>query len=268
MKKIHLLIGLIICFGISSCFDNLPKADISSEAQQDTLLKKFVFEKFHLKKRSHRDQDINERISKSKNNNEVIIYPGAYKLKYFNLGDGFGYSPFAVKVTTLNDSLIGFFTFTDEMYYLNNEISGTYDDKTSIDIDPTTDRGYFIGEKNFETNLNKLISKLGYEKDERAVLNLVDVLFDLLDMYYVSNCVIQDLTSRLNQVKSTDKLIVDCKKEFNEFEEYLSDCRVLCGVSGHEGVYGFWQLTLERKGDIYCIRTKFIGDLIFTDFYI
>lgn len=233
---------------------------------EDFLLKNFIVKEFDIP--GYKQDEIDSILLREKiPAKEIIIYPGQYKLRVYEFHDPFGYTPFAIKVLDKKDSLITFFTFTDELFYRNNDVKGKFDyAKNRIDLKTAQGDTRTLNNRNLNDNLNTLIQIVGYQHNEVDIRNLMDVIFiDLLRMKPVNYHEIKDLSSRLSKIKTDNPVIKQCIEEFSNLN---IQCKLssMC-LSAKEGSPGYWSFSIEQQHEDFIVKAKFIGDLIYEIWY-
>ena len=243
-------------------------ADVKSN-EADSLLKQTVSKVFN-KQGKYWDKEFEMYLDLNRKhlNKQIVIHPGQYKLTYFSFGDGQQYVPFAVRFTTLNDSLITHFSFGDEVYYMHNSNQAFWHhDTNEIEFDENSQPNNELTKLvNLDSNLNQLIELLDYKNDYQAIVNLIQILFnDVLGMEPVDIDQLKMIISGLDNMKSDDTRLTDCKKEYQALiDGYKNDG--LC-FQAKEGHFGYWTFIVEKDSGSYQVKTTFTGDLIYYQIY-
>jgi len=131
-----LLFGLLVTI-FFQCH-NKKNTDIGKdhESEKTAVVKEFIVKNFSMFFEHRYEAELDSQIAWNSSNTEFIIYPGPYKVKRYTVGEAFHYSPFAIRFSTLQDSLVTLFTFTDELYYMESNVKGHFYGGETIDIYP------------------------------------------------------------------------------------------------------------------------------------
>lgn len=235
-----------------------------SLSPEDLRFKNYVVKEFNIQIPSIKRDIDTALLNKNIPFKEILIYPGIFKLRAYKFNFDFGYSPFAIKVMDSKDSILTFFSFTDEIYYMTNEVSGEYLFGKKITINKQDSRKPLF-DRNLENNLNSLIEQLDYQGSKVKIENLLNVIFlDLLQMTQINDYEIRYLNSKLSRLKTKDPLIRQCIQEFSELE-HLPESVLLC-VNAKEGLFGYWIFSLDTESNK--VKVRFVGDLIYFNLYL
>ncbi|AYB30164.1 hypothetical protein [Chryseolinea soli] len=196
---------------------------------------------------------------------EIILHPGNYKLRLIEVYTN-TYDPFVVKVLNTNDSLLFLFTFTDELHYRDNDFHASFWGRETIKREqPSENWTPPPYKKNLESNLNALIIKLGYQRDRRAIEQLLGAIFnDLLHMKPFNEYEMRNYNSILSKVKTNDPVIKQSLQEYVDLEKNYNG--QFC-VLTKDGLFGFWLFDLEENNEDFRVKVHFIGDLLYSTFY-
>ncbi|MEQ9403116.1 MAG: hypothetical protein RIM99_06005 [Cyclobacteriaceae bacterium] len=240
--------------------------------EQDLALRTFLNTEFPALMKAVDSVRYEKWMHRSESNNEIIIYSGPYKLKKYIYNDGHEHPIFAIKVTTVNDSLISFFSFSDELYYSNNSVSG-WIVRDSIIMQENTDRlSYYKPKLDLEENLNELIHLLGFQNSHREISNLLEVIFcNLLRMETANYFEVKQMVIELENVKNDNKHIQKCVAEFSEFFDDFKHCDYGCSCfKTLTGLWAYWKMEIiEIEGNNgYHVQVEFIGDLLHYTYYL
>jgi hypothetical protein len=271
MKPGKISINVLLITVIIGCNLSGKRPNQNLIAERDTLLKKAIIQEFPMFfQRKYQFDEVNTQIELcNANYNEIIVNPGKFKLQYYQIGNPFHYSPFAIKVTDSVNNILKFFTFNDELHYLYNDLNGSYWYGDSIEIRSRENiHGTYIDDLNLEKNVNEMIEKLGYQNNQTHIINLLEVIFvSLLDMEQVNMYELNHLCDQLKTVRNRNTEIDNCIREFENFRVNFHVCDLGLCVKAKEGLFGFWQFTLEEQGLGYKVKVRFIGDLIYNSMY-
>jgi hypothetical protein len=189
-----------------------------------------------------------------------------YKIESFQF-DSQGYPPFAVEISDKN-GLLFLFTFTDELYYLRNNV---VQDFVRLDSLVIADRRsgdslvledvYF--ERNFERNLNALIVKLNIQDDDDAIKRLIDLLCrQLLEMSVYQDSELASVMAKLDGEPDAVELMKSDYKQFMQTEgDYVFRYR------SRQGYMGYWKIWVAKDGDAYCVKVRFFSRILFYAFF-
>jgi hypothetical protein len=237
--------------------------------RQDSMTMKYIAKVFGLEGSKYWPQKFEYYINQQRHPSKaLIINPGNYKLTPYYFGDGQDYNEFTVKVTSANDSILGFFSFSDELYYMYNS-KKAWINKSDRKIERenrVVDDSKLRSRLNLEKNLNDLIRSLGYQNDRYAIINLLDGLFH--DCLSIQKASYQQIDRILEDLKNLDDK-GQFKKEDQEYK-YLRqqmNTPAIC-LQAKEGIHGFWILKIEKIGLVYKVKTRFVGDTFYYNIYI
>ena len=268
MKSLFILSG--ICYLFISCDFESKLNNSAKENKPDSLMKKYVGETFDLHGK-YWDKDFSFYLDLKKNDlygRDLILFPGNYKLQYFDFGDGQFYRPFAVRVSRDADSFLAHFSFADEVYYMNNSNDIFYLRTAEKDkLQKRIDYDSVLTKKvNLEKKLNRLIRELGYQRDEQAIRNLIFTLFsDLLRMDLLNYCEQERIEKVFIEGKKDESIKDQCNAEL-EILNLTSDW--FLKFTPKEGVDGYWAMKIEGNDGEYEVKVRFVGDLTYSCFYI
>lgn len=269
MKWLIPFIFITVCF-LLSCEEKQPPTKITQN-YSDSLLFNYVtsiFDSAITLKEFNRYLERQRIPSK-----EVIIYPGKFRLRKYEWGDGQGYNPFAIEVRDSNDKIIDYFAFGDELFYMSafDTIKLLRDKSRNIIGFSTKKQNKYLRDSsllNLKSELSSLIKKLGYQNNVYQIRSLLEIVFgDLLQMQeikYFPNI----LDFRKTLIKINRNHILDSSiKEFYELIQYL-DMDGPYAYRCKEGSNGYWQLSIEENSDnnIY-IEPHLFGSQFYTGIY-
>lgn len=257
--------GCIIFFGVAllaSCGEKPKERSEYVGRDRDSLLINYVIEQFS---EDHYNQDdLQLQLTSMRNGHfsrasfkSIQCSFNDYKLTSFQF-DAQTYPPFVVEITDKHDDLVSLFSFTDEMYYLYNELG------VHIDTSLTVTLLHFNGPSpklnvSLEARLNHLIKELGID-DEESINNLIDVLFGtLLEMQTYDE---QQLGELVHALKGDEKLLSMVNNEFKTFHESGGRRNLRYRSKDGNGL-GCWKFWLEKKGGTYYVRARFFSDILF-----
>ena len=253
--------ALLLCIVFISCKKN---EQVEAHVYADTLLRNFMIEQFELQKRWPKVY-IDELIAEQhENRNEITLRPGGIKLQYFNIPEDFRYSAFAVKITNVEDSTLAYFTFTDEIHYMQHDVSAMFDSASTIKIlrRGNTHPGH-ANDINLEKNLNNLIQTLRLQHNRYQIDNLLYNLFvHTLHMREAKETYLNIVIDYLKDFHSKDSLLVKAMIEYNKLKKDFNKSECLI-VMPREGSHAFWKLTVEGDTSNYRVRANLIGKLFF-----
>ncbi|HTJ50115.1 MAG TPA: hypothetical protein VL443_11710 [Cyclobacteriaceae bacterium] len=186
---------------------------------------------------------------------------GEYKLIAFQF-DSESYPPFVIEVTKTNSELVSFFSFTDELYYMSNNLGPDFHSSDTLILSRRKiDKSVLVGKINLERNLNDLIYKLGYQNNDRSISNLIETIFiHLLKMQKFQE---SEFTRMLGLVKTTDSVTNLINEEKRLFIKSDNSSKTFIFES-KEGSFGYWRLDLIRDGDGFKVKTRFFSDVVYT----
>lgn len=229
-------------------------------------IRNLLINEFDLKDYNYSDLDSTLKYGNSPEK-EIILHPGNYKLRLTEVYTH-TYNPFVVRVSNANDSVLFLFTFADELYYVSNDLHARIDGPQPIKRDPPSETWTSPPYKrDLEDNLNALIIKLGYQRDQRAIQQLLGAIFnDLLHMRPYNEYEIRNYNSFFSKVKTNDPVVKQSLQEYVDFEKNYKG--QFC-VFAKDGLFGFWLFDIEENnnGDLK-VKVRFIGDLFYLCIYL
>jgi hypothetical protein len=263
-----IILFILVLFGCNTA----SQKNSPDQSAQDTLLKKFLIDEFTESFDRSWQQNINESIKAGNNSrNELIIYPEKYRLKYYRVDDSFQYSPFVVKVIDSTGNLISLFSFKDEIHYLKNNPRGAFSgERDSITISTAENQRMASSEElDLEKNINDLIEKMGYQRSEDQIRYFLNELFkNALSMEKANFYEVGYLSEQLKGVQNRTPEIDSCASDFHDLHQNFKDwCDFDLCVKAREGFFGYWRFSIVKTGNLYKVKARFFGDLIYGSIY-
>lgn len=202
--------------------------------------------------------------------NDTIL--GDYRLQSFNF-DIIGYCPFVVEVTRGQNEFVSYFTFTDEIFFLDNNVDIKLLSPDSLRYAEHKRNEHEILQKiNLEKNFNALIDTLGYQHDPLEVQNLIEIVFhDLLNMErsdhkklvsFIESKELYERYSRQFGQNYASYIVARLKREYDIFDKSGTG-KTDFVFRSQEGAFGYWKFWIVEVNGLYRLKSSFYSDFAF-----